>query len=403
MLSSRGQLAVRGAATLALIVTGYCAVTRSLAVALSQRDPVLALSVSHSDARVKANAAQQLMQRAATDADRRQAKLLAEEAFAQDGTAVPAATTLALLAAVGGDSVLSKKWFAYAERLSRRDLPTQLFFIENYVSNGDIAGALHHYDIALRTSSERAPAVLYPILRNAITDDAVRHELAKTLAARPIWTENFVADLVNTGPNYVATAQLLVEARRRGAVFSRGLDDGLLDMLIRGGELPTAWHYYVATHPGAGRQPLRNTSFVVDGAGNSPFEWQVVAGDGMSASLGAADNGRTLEYRLSPTVGGPIVNQIVLLPGGKYRLSSTLTAASQDVGSGPYWQIRCIDSRPIAMLELGGPIERLRTFSTEFVVPSNCRALNLTLIGRSSDDIQGATGNVSSVSIVGIQ
>jgi hypothetical protein len=392
-------LIVRCTIVLALLAIGYSAVSRSFAAALSKSDPLSALTISGGDARIMASAAQEMLERAQTDDDRRTAEKLAVRALAIDGTAIPAVTTVGFSAGAAGNEALGARWLAYSEKLSRRDFRTQTYFIEKSVMEGSIDEALRHYDTALRTSDESAPTVLFPVLRSAIADQAIRRAMAKTLAGRPLWSDRFIDDLVNHGPDLVAAAQLLVDAKRLGAPIVPQSEETLLRNLAGAGQMSAAWRYYTITRPAAGRLLIRNGTFRADGAENSPFDWQLLTGDGVSATLGAGENGRTLEYQLSPTISGAVVRQTTLLPAGKYRLQSVLMAASQDLSAGPYWDIKCADGRSIGTLEMGGPIEQPRGFSAEFTVPSRCAAQIFTLIVRPSDDIQGATGQLSSVSL----
>jgi len=118
--------------------------------------------------------------------DYKRAEAVAETALRQDATAVGAAATLGSTAKISGQAAKSDRLFAYAERLSRRNLATQLWEIENAVSRGDIAGALRHYDIAFRTNV-KARELLFPVLSNATDDPEIRAALVATLSQRPLW------------------------------------------------------------------------------------------------------------------------------------------------------------------------------------------------------------------------
>src|SRR3546814_3599342 len=63
--------------------------------------------------------------------------------------------------------------------------------IELAVAQGDISGALRHYDIALRTK-KNAPELLFPVLTSALPDPAIRTELVKTLGGQPKWAAGFI-------------------------------------------------------------------------------------------------------------------------------------------------------------------------------------------------------------------
>ncbi|QDZ06974.1 hypothetical protein FPZ24_05335 [Sphingomonas panacisoli] len=403
MLKGRFPFVIRCLIGLVLVGAGYLAIIRNVAAAWSKADPVSAMSVFGGDARVMARAAQVMMERPAANGSQAAAVALARKALSRDGTAVSAVDTLGLSAALAGNNSVANNWFAYSERLSRRDLPTQLYLLEKAVNDGNVKEALRHYDIALRSANDSGTSLLFPILRNATSDPLIRRELAQTLRGKPIWSSGFLVDLVRNGPDYSAAAELLLDARRGGLPIEPDLDETLLGNLVARGETASAWQYYKSIHPAAARVLIRNGTFKSVGAASTPFDWQLVPGSGVSVELGAGQDDRGLDYRLSPTVVATVARQTLLLPPGRYRLDSVLREASQMLKSGPYWELKCGDERSLASLEMGGPIENSKKFSIDFTVPPKCETQSLALTVRASDDVQGATGLVDSVSVMRLQ
>src|SRR3546814_1290750 len=84
-------------------------------------------------------------------------------------TLLPYTTLFRSDAFARGDQAKGERLLAYSQKLSRRDLRTQLMAIELAVAQGDISGALRHYDIALRTK-KNAPELLFPVLTSALPD-----------------------------------------------------------------------------------------------------------------------------------------------------------------------------------------------------------------------------------------
>ena len=146
----RSEWAIRGALALLVTLIGYCAVTFSFAQVVVKADPMRAHHLAPYDGRITARAAAALAGPTATLAERRRADALAVEAIRQDPTAIDAVTTLGVNAQVRGDTAKARRTFAFAERLSRRNLIVQLWAIEDSVQRGDVGGALRHYDTALR-------------------------------------------------------------------------------------------------------------------------------------------------------------------------------------------------------------------------------------------------------------
>ena len=275
----RSRIAIKSVVAVALVASGFCAVKRSVAIAVARADPVMALSISSNDARILAGASQVLIGQAQTDRKRREAMSLALAAFKRDGTQVPAITTLGIFQGFARNDRLGADWFAYSAKLSRRDFRTQLYFIEKLAADGDVAGTLSHYDTALR-ASESAQTILFPILRSAIVNAPVRDELAKILARRPLWADQFLTDAAAYGPDFAAATQLLVDARRLGAAVSPTDDGLLLNNLVLINQIPLAWRYYVGLHPAAMKGLLRNEKFASTGVIETPFDWQLLPGTG---------------------------------------------------------------------------------------------------------------------------
>lgn len=156
-----------------ILAIGWAGVSQSIASVLQKSDPAVAYRFTLNDGRVTAILARSLSGVDARPADRALADRLGRKALRQDPTAVVAVSTLGFDAQLRGQTAEAQRLFGYAEALSRRDLQTQVWAIENSVAQGDVAAALHHYDIALRTSPD-AQAVLFPILASAISTQPVR-------------------------------------------------------------------------------------------------------------------------------------------------------------------------------------------------------------------------------------
>ncbi|MBM3929379.1 MAG: hypothetical protein FJ335_13135, partial [Sphingomonadales bacterium] len=140
------EWAVRLALAAAAAVLGYYSITFSIAQVVVTRDPALAYALAPYDGRITAAYATSLAGDDATLEDRARADVLAKRALQQDPTAVAAVATLGVNADIRGDKAAARRYFAYAQKLSRRDLRTQLFMIEDAVQRGDIPEALRQYD-----------------------------------------------------------------------------------------------------------------------------------------------------------------------------------------------------------------------------------------------------------------
>jgi hypothetical protein len=316
--------------------------------------------------------------------------LLAQEALRLDPTTVSAASVYGLDAQMRADVVGARTAFAYAQRLSRRDLQTQLWAIEDAVGRGDVPGVLRHYDIALRTSRQ-ATDILFPVLGSAITDPAVRTALIRTLGSRPAWQNDFVSFVSTNGADPKATAALFMGLRARGYRISDEATAAVTTALVRRGSAETAWRYYASVRSRVDRSRSRDPNFRLNLAETTPFDWTPVSDDGASASLQSGNAGGVLNFTAPSGVGGTVLRQQQLLPPGIYKLSGVSGGIDAAEKALPYWVLQCSDGRELGRVT----IPTQGDFSGMLTVPSSCSMQMLNLIVRSSDMIAGISGQIS--------
>ena len=199
MRRSASAWIIRGALALVAAILGYLSITHSLANVLVESDPARAHLLDTENGPITAALAQKLFAEQPTPDRSAPFVRLAQAALRQDPTAVSAVATLGLQTGLRGDVVHTRRLFDYAQRLSRRDIRTQLWAIEDAVARDDIPAALHHYDIALRTIP-MASDLLFPILAGALDQSAIRTNIVLTLRQQPTpqWGPKFISFLSAT-------------------------------------------------------------------------------------------------------------------------------------------------------------------------------------------------------------
>lgn len=387
------EWAVRGVLAVAALAAGYASVARTRALTIRASDIATAAALAPGDGRITALRAASLAGPDATARDRAAADRLARRALRQDPTAVTAAATLGLDAQVRGDTAAARRLFAYAEALSRRDLPTQLWAIEDAVARDDIPGVLRHYDIALRTSS-KAAALLFPVLGSAIAEPPVRVALVATLAQRPRWSDLFIEHVAANGADPLATAQLFRGLRRAGVPIAGVSQSLLVNTLAARGALDAAWSYYAAIRPGADRRRSRDPGFTADIAVPTVFDWVPANADGLSAAIQRVGDGGLVDIAAPATVGGVLLRQTQMLPAGTYRLSGRSAGIEQAADAQPYWALTCADGRELGRVVMGNSAVAGGAFAGALTVPAGCPVQVLALVARPSDAVGGLSGQV---------
>lgn len=388
---SVGALLARGALAFAAAALGCVSLSYTFAYATREGNLEHAHALAPTDGRITAMLAQKLSGPQATPGDRVRADGLAREALREMPVAVIAVSTLGLNTQLRGDTAKANGLFSYAERLSRRDLQTQLWAIENAVGRGDVAEALRHYDIALRTT-RAASDLLFPILGSAISSPAIRIGLSHTLAVKPPWADGFIQYVADSGPDTRATAELFDTLDRAHVGVSMNARAAVINKLVTQGYGEAAWSYYEAFHKGAQRNTSRDSHFSVDLPKPSIFDWSPVASGAISATIQSNERGGSVDFAAPATVGGPLLQQAQMLPPGRYRLEGHSRGLDQVTDARPDWVLSCTDGRELGRLVLPNSAHDGGRFVGRFTVPTGCPMQMLSLVARPSDAVGGLSG-----------
>ncbi len=371
----------------------------SLAQVVAHTDPVMAHHLAPQDGRIAAQLALSLSGIDAKAADRNRADVLAREALLREPTALRAVSALGVNAEVRGDKRQARQLFDYSQKLSRRDLQAQLWAIEDAVSRKDIASALHHYDIALRTNLN-SWELLFSVINAATTDPTIRVGLVRTLSQRPIWAESFIAYAGSHAPNPEATAALFIDLGRAGITTTDGARAPVINALVEQGALEEAWRFYAANVAGAVRASSRDPSFTRKTDGPSMLDWIVIDDGTVSSTVQRDDEGGMFDFAAPASVGGPLLRQVQLLPPGAYHVTGVSSGIKQNSNALPYWSLSCRNqSKELGRVDIPNSRQRNGQFSGRFVVPKGCLVQELTLIARPSDAVSGVTGQIRRIQL----
>lgn len=388
------EWAVRLALAAVAAVLGCYGVMFSIAQVVVKRDPALAYRLVSYDGRITAAYATSLAGVATTPKDRARADVLAKRALQQDPTAVSAAATLGVNADGRGDKAVARRYFTYAQKLSRRDLRTQLWMIEDAVQREDIRGALHQYDITLRVFPNLGE-LLYPVLTSASADPVIRRELVKTLAGEPMWAKSFIEFAAGNSHDPKSIAALFLDLRRVGVPVSPNARAGAVNALVAAHELDAAWSYYAAVHPGADRRRSRDPRFDANLETPSQLDWIPVNYGGRTTNIQSG----IFDFTVPASVGGSLLQQLQLFPPGNYRLNGHSVGIDQIQGARPYWVLSCQSGRELGRVEVPNSSVANGVFSGTFIVPADCPVQNLVLIARPSDSVSGLSGQFDRVEL----
>lgn len=387
---------IRGTLAALAAVLGYFSVTFSLAQSVMAGDPALAYQLAPYEGRITARLASSLIDEGADAKIQDRADRLARAALRTEPTAVVAVSTLGLNAQLRLDTQAARRFFAYAQTLSRRDPKTQLWAIEDAVARNDIPDALRQYDITLRTRPQLV-SLLYPILASASADPAIRGELVRTLGAKPRWSDSFVTYAARAGTDPASAAQLFVALQQARVALPAGAQATVVNRLLNANRLDEAWRYYALIRPKADRAQSRDPGFSTSGENPTMLDWTPINTDGMVAYT--QDN--AFHFTVPASVGGPVLQQMQLLPPSIYRLAGQSVGIDDDERARPYWALRCgAGGRELGRVVLPNSAENRGRFSGEFSVPADCPSQALVLVARPTDKLGGYDAQLQQVELV---
>lgn len=378
-----------------LVVTGAIALiwlTTTLTVGLvfATTDPQTALKWWPWSADAQAMAASELLDGEPTPVTLAKARTLAVSALDRKPTSVIASRILGLVYSIGGSKAGSARMFDYAERLSRRDVPTQLWLIEASVERGDIDGALRHYDRAMRVSPEIWP-VIGPILAKAADDGQVARKLGRLMAGRPVWWPDIFRRLTTTanvaGSFETVVREMKFDLNNRLDVEYVGF---AFERLANLGAADAAFAIYADLSGKSHRSSaIRAGDF--ERVGNvRPFDWQL---------SDTADHFAVVEHRQASTgnalsiftngTAGRVASQLLTLPTGRYSFSGRVGDVAEDMLSPPTLTMVCAGPQPVVLTTFSLPRTKggVATFNEPFdVPPSDCAGQWLLVDGGASID-----------------
>lgn len=320
---------------------------------------------------------------------------------------IAAVRAMGVIADAQGNAVAAAKWFEYAETLTRRDFVVNIWLVEHAVARGDIAQALHFYDVTLRTS-RKAGQLLYPVLVDASVNPAIRFPLAHMLATRPPWRLAFGAAIVTLSSNPAVTLPDLISALHLDVrrPLERELLVGALARLMDASAFSAAERLYRASNPDAGTAIVQNGSF--DHPSQlRPFDWTLTDKPEVAPLVRPGDHnrGNVLSWNMASEWEGDVATQTVLAPPGRYILRATIGDYAPSESDDVRLRLACaVPGKARSVLgELilppapsGG-----RTMTTAITVPVNdCAAQNLSLAVRNDGEPNSAMVWITDISLV---
>lgn len=336
-----------------------------------ERDPSLVRQIAPFDAPSAALLAYREVTQGETS-NLPQVDALATTALRRDPTATPAAIARGLIADLRGDHPTARRWFRYADRLSKRDLLTQLWFIEDRVQAGDVPGALARYDLALRATPSSS-SLLFPIMAQAASTAEVGPGLNALLRTRPTWGSSFVSYLISSSKDLEAIVRTTMGVINRDPVNGRDQLAALVGRLVSEGRYDLAWRVYQAFGRNRGSNAVVRDNTFSDMVPVSAFEWAYPDALSLSPEHGQEGGKSVLYVPANPDQDGEAARQLVKLGKGIWRLSAKVGANTQPPVDAPRLRVRCADASGRMLIDIPFPqTSSVSKIAGDFTAPANC-------------------------------
>ena len=327
------------------------------------------------------------------DPRKSEVRALVARSLNRDVTQVQAIELRALDLALSGKTKQARVLFDLSDRLSRRSLPTRLWLIQDAVDRGDVTGALHNFDDALRTSTDAQP-ILFPVLSNASADPRLTIALARTLDRQSDWRLMFIDWVLGNAPDVAPVANVVAHMRDDRFILANNLDQQLIDRLVTSNNFNQANMLNRRFgHPAAG---VADPNFAEPGA-HYPFGWGLVSNGSIGAERALGGSGTVLTYGAAPANSGQVAAQLLNLEPGHYVLATKSAANAR--GAAPYWSVSCGEPGNRELAQMDQPMTLDGQAKVEFDVPASCSGQWLTLRLRPAADSSPQSGAINFVSI----
>jgi hypothetical protein len=385
--SHSNHLLRKGAIVLLLLFVAWFATATAISGVLPNRAPAVTLQWApwSTAARIALSNAMIGDVQSAPPAVTIRARTLAQQALDRSPVQAAAARLIGLGDLLTADEAGSRKAFAYAERLSRRDLPTELYWIETNVSRGDIPGALHHYDIAMRTSVQ-SRVTLGNILIAAAAQPGVATELTRLLKTQPRWLPEFYQRLMGQGENPVtlhsiARAMAFDGRDPRQAPF---VAMALQRLVVLGAYAEAQDLYRRSLHTPA--TTVRNAGFEQPNR-LQPFDWTISddpSHTGVVETRAGWSGGNVLT--VTGAEASDVARQLLLLTPGRYTLRALTANVRAAPETRPLVTIACANGATVATVPFAAAEARPAMMAGSFTVPADCPAQWLAIRNTPSFD-----------------
>lgn len=272
----------------------------------------------------------------------------------------------------------ARDYMTLAERVSRRDTPTQIWMILDKASHRNLPGTIAHYDKALSISSA-ASSLLYDSLTKALAFPEIDPQLAPYLHKGRSWTDGFVLYATQNIENVADLGRILAAAAplppssQRDVILRQ-----VLEKYGKQGDIAGARTFAISMmHAKASVLDNFALNEQTTNEGFAPLTWTIPA-DGMMA---VAFAGEDVEAIAPPDTSGGLLTRTMSIEPGRYRLQHAVNYPEGGEPLSLAWRATCMTGTngKDFWSQTIPPLERNSRYSMDMSVPRNCTGIRFDL------------------------
>jgi hypothetical protein len=395
-----------------VVLGGYLVIRNGAAQMASVSPPMLAaaMRIAPNDAQVRTAWARADLSRAAAaqQAQGQPARSLlpgnspllqqagkeAEAALKTNAVDVDAMAIVGLAADARGDRRAAAAVMHASDSLSRRNLATRLWLIEDAARRQRLPEMLRHIDIALRVSAN-AQDTMFPFLARALAEPSLVPDFTRILRREPNWTEPFLYTAITTGYGTRNLARIYLALGKHYKHDGQDLSELIMQTLIAQRDYASAFAFDQGLAGTAAVGTKVEDPAFAKHRGLEPFTWRLTATADFDAARSTDSFGNTgLAVTSSGSSADVVAAQLLSLRPGRYRFANGVTSDMAQLSLVPEWRLRCADDDRIL-----GTFRPLAQKQTDWTVPGDCRYQWLELYVDASSTLTGETMFVRPVSL----
>jgi len=322
----------------------------------------------------------------ANSADLQKAGEAAREALAADLTQVEAMAIYGAAANARGDSEAAGAIMRASDSLSKRNLLTRLWLIEDAARREQLPDMLRNIDVALRVSAT-AQNQMFPFLARALAEPAMVPDFVEVLRREPPWTEAFLYTAATSGYGTKNLARIYLALDKPYAHEGQELSSLVMEQLVAQKAYAEAFEFErgLTGTRSIGTQVTDPTFARHEGL--EPLTWLLTSTADFDAARSTDSFGNTgLDLLSSGSGADTVARQLLGLRPGRYRFANAVTSDYGEINIELEWRLRCAESDAVI-----GRFTVAEDKSKVWTVPASCAFQWLELYADAAGTVSSET------------